>query len=68
MNEASAQALGVPTGPRLHGWPSYESLQGLPRMMLFLNRRNWFRLSVWFVLLVGMLPLVYESQRAAFLT
>ncbi|MEV8180989.1 ABC transporter permease [Specibacter sp. NPDC078692] len=44
------------------------SLQGLPDMVLFIARRNWLRLLVWAVVLVGMIPLVYESQRAAFPT
>lgn len=37
-------------------------------MALFILRRNWLRLLVWAVVLVGMIPLVYESQRAAFPT
>jgi ABC-2 type transport system permease protein len=37
-------------------------------MLLFILRRNWLRLLIWAVALVSMIPLVYESQRAAFPT
>ncbi|WP_051388838.1 ABC transporter permease [Arthrobacter sp. 35W] len=37
-------------------------------MVRFILRRNWLRLLIWAVVLVGMIPLVYESQRAAFPT
>jgi len=37
-------------------------------MVVFILRRNWLRLLVWTVLLASMIPLVYESQRAAFPT
>lgn len=48
--------------------PAQSPLQGLREMVLFLARRNWLRLLVWVVVLVGMIPFVYESQRAAFPT
>lgn len=37
-------------------------------MLRFVLARNWLRLLVWTIVLVGMIPLVYESQRSAFPT
>jgi polyether ionophore transport system permease protein len=48
--------------------PMAEAFRGWPTMARFVLRRNWLRLSVWTVALVTMIPLVFESQRAAFPT
>ncbi|MDN5762128.1 MAG: hypothetical protein L0H41_07420 [Microlunatus sp.] len=45
-----------------------EPLRGWRAMVGFVLRRNWLRLSVWTLALVAMIPLVFESQRAAFPT
>jgi len=67
----TAATAAAPTGApqaSAHRGAAESSLQGLGSMVLFILRRNWLRLSVWTVVLVGMIPLVYESQRAAFPT
>lgn len=66
MTAATAPA-GKPTSSA-HELPSASTLQGWQTMMLFILRRNWLRLLLWAVALVSMIPLVYESQRAAFPT
>ncbi|GAA4142472.1 ABC transporter permease [Leifsonia shinshuensis] len=64
---ATAASLGRPASPATGSAPRAD-LHGLPHMLRFVVARNWLRLLVWAVVLVGMIPLVYESQRAAFPT
>ncbi|GAA1514360.1 ABC-2 type transport system permease protein [Agromyces terreus] len=41
---------------------------GFPDLTAFIVRRNWLRLTLWVVILVGMVAMVFESQRVAFPT
>ncbi|MGA7206226.1 MAG: ABC transporter permease [Specibacter sp.] len=61
-------APGAGAKARDRGPSSRGELQGLPMMLVLIVHRNWLRLLVWAVVLVGMIPFVYESQRAAFPT
>ncbi|HEY8700704.1 MAG TPA: ABC transporter permease [Arthrobacter sp.] len=64
----SPSASARKTGTSAHVLPSQSTTQGLGTMVMFILRRNWLRLLVWTVLLASMIPLVFESQRAAFPT
>lgn len=68
MTATTARATGGSRDALVGRMPAQSPLQGLRDMVLFLARRNWLRLLVWVVVLVGMIPSVYESQRAAFPT
>ena len=41
---------------------------GVPDLTAFILRRNWLRLTLWIVVLVAMVAMVFESQRVAFPT
>jgi ABC-2 type transport system permease protein len=44
------------------------SFAGFPELTAFILRRNWLRLTLWVVVLVAMVAMVFESQRVAFPT
>ncbi|MFF2370313.1 ABC transporter permease [Agromyces sp. NPDC058110] len=65
---AVAQAPSRPTSSTPGHTPPVAAFTAFPELTRFILRRNWLRLALWVVVLVGMVAMVYESQRVAFPT
>ncbi len=64
----STAVLGASRRPRAAAGPLAGTMSGFGICVRFILRRNWLRLLVWAAVLAVMIPVVYDSQQAAFPT
>ncbi len=64
----STAVLGASRRPRAAVGPLAGTMAGFLVCVRFILHRNWLRLVVWAAVLAVMIPIVYDSQQAAFPT